>query len=67
MSKKKNNKNKGSIFKTRKPTGGIKNDEGTCHYYGKENHYRRNYKDYLTIVKAKKFIEIYASCVFMVE
>jgi hypothetical protein len=67
MYKKKNNKNKGSIFKTRKPTGGIKNDEGICHHCGKENHHRRNYKDYLTTVKAKKFIEVYASCVFMVE
>ena len=28
MSKKKNNKNKGSIFKTKKPNGGIKNEKG---------------------------------------
>jgi hypothetical protein len=43
------------------------NDKDTCHHYGKENHYRRNCKDYLPIVKAKKLIEASTSCVFMIE
>jgi hypothetical protein len=38
-----------------------------CHHCGKESHYRRSYKDYLAIMKAKKLIEASASCEFMIE
>ena len=34
---------------------------------GKENQYRRNYKDYLATMKAKKLIETFTLSVFMIE
>jgi len=38
MSKKKDKKNKGVVFKTNKPTRGIKKDKGIGHHYGKERY-----------------------------
>ncbi|KAG8633710.1 hypothetical protein MANES_18G138908v8 [Manihot esculenta] len=54
-SKKKQIKKK--AYTTLKPTGGVKKYKVTCHHCGKEGHLRRNCKEYLAIVKAKKFGE----------
>ena len=45
----------------------MKNNMRTYHHYGKESHYRRNYKDCLATMKAKKLIKASASCEFMLE
>jgi hypothetical protein len=65
MSKKKDKKSKGVVFKANKPTRGIK--KGTCHHYGKEGHSRRNYKEYLVTVKANKPNEASTSGIFIIE
>jgi hypothetical protein len=57
MSKKKDNKNKSVVSKVNKLTRSIKKDKGTCHHCDKEEHWRRNCKEYLAIVKAKKLNE----------
>jgi hypothetical protein len=35
----------------------IKNDRGAYHHCGNESYYRRNWKNYLTTMKAKKLIK----------
>jgi hypothetical protein len=67
MSKKKDKKNKGVVSKANKPTGGIMKDKGTCHHYGKEEHWRRNCKEYLATVNAKKLNEAFTSGMFIIE
>jgi hypothetical protein len=67
MSKKKDKKNKGVVSKANKPTGGITKDKGTCHHYGKEEHWRRNCKEYLATVNAKKLNEAFTSGMFIIE
>jgi len=67
MSKKNNKKNKGVVSKANKPNGGIKKDKGTCHYCGSEGYLRRNCKEYLVTMKAKKLNETSTSGLFIIE
>ena len=67
ITKKKDNKNKGVVFKANKLIGGIKKDKGTCHHCGKEGYWRRNCKEYLATVKAKKLNEASTSGMFIIE
>jgi len=67
MSKKKDKKNNGIVFKTIKPTEGINKDKGTCHHCGNKGYWRRNCKEYLATMKAKKLNEAYTSGMFIIE
>jgi len=54
-------KNKGVVSQVNKPTRGIKKHKGIFHYCGKEGHWRRNCKEYLATMKAKKLNQTYTS------
>ena len=42
--------------------GALRMKKGSYHHYSKESHYKRNYKDYLATMKAKKLIKVYDNC-----
>lgn len=67
MSKKKNKKNKCSISKAKKAARGIKRYKCICHHCSKDDHQRRNYKEYLASVKGKKLIKVYIVNMFMIK
>jgi hypothetical protein len=65
MSKKKDKKNKGVVFKVNKPTRGIKKDKGICYHCAKEGYWRRNC--HLATVKANKLNKASTSIMFIIE
>ena len=68
--KKRPKKKKAQKAKSINPKKGIKKDKvpkEKCHFYGKDRHWKRNYRAYITSLKKEKPNEASTSGTFMIE